>query len=111
MELKISQLSMSFCFFQWNDVIEAFRHGVPRGKHRRYMRTAENCFVGSAAVDWIFDYLKNAKKDASFGREVTRSVHISLPFHLYVVNVIVILLNHIVVLLLCSVTATASHES
>lgn len=58
-----------FFFFQWNDVISAFRQGVPRGKHRRYMRTAEDCFVGSSAVDWLLDHVKKRK---DFGPDVTR---------------------------------------
>ena len=55
--------------FQWNEVIEAFRQGVPRGKHRRYMRSADNCFLGSTAVDWLLEHLKKRK---DFSSEVTR---------------------------------------
>ena len=54
---------------QWNDVISAFRQGVPRGRHRRYMRTAEDCFAGSSAVDWL---LEHVKKRGDFGSNVTR---------------------------------------
>ncbi|XP_076441420.1 DEP domain-containing protein 1A-like [Babylonia areolata] len=53
----------------WNDAVTAFRQGVPRGKHRRFMRTAEDCFLGSTAVDWLMEYLKKQK---DFGSDVTR---------------------------------------
>ena len=68
--LLLKKKSILFIFPpQWNDVISAFRQGVPRGRHRRYMRTAEDCFAGSSAVDWL---LEHVKKRRDFGSNVTR---------------------------------------
>ncbi|KAJ8305959.1 hypothetical protein KUTeg_016504 [Tegillarca granosa] len=54
----------------WNDVILAFRNGMPVGRHRRYMKTYIDCFSTSEATDWLHEYLKN---NANFGPDVTRA--------------------------------------
>ncbi|XP_025111003.1 DEP domain-containing protein 1B-like isoform X2 [Pomacea canaliculata] len=59
----------------WNDVVSTFRQGVPCGRHRRYMRAAENCFVGSAAVDWLLNHLRH---NINFGPDVTRKQTVQL---------------------------------
>ncbi|XP_071120742.1 DEP domain-containing protein 1A-like isoform X2 [Mytilus edulis] len=59
----------------WNEVIVTFRNGMPLGRHRRYMKTYDNCFSSSEAVDWLHDYLKSNK---NFGADVTRSQTIQL---------------------------------
>ncbi|VDI58246.1 Hypothetical predicted protein [Mytilus galloprovincialis] len=48
---------------------------MPLGRHRRYMKTYDNCFSSSEAVDWLHDYLKSNK---NFGADVTRSQTIQL---------------------------------
>ncbi|KAL5015876.1 hypothetical protein ScPMuIL_005465 [Solemya velum] len=64
----------------WNEITEAFRAGVPRGRHRRYMRTYEDCFSASNATDWLHDYLKNSP---NFGKSVTRAQTVQLLQKLY----------------------------
>ena len=68
-----------FVCVQWNDTIGAFRKGVPRGKHRRYMRTVDDCFVGSTAVDWLQNHLKQYKE---FGTSITRQVQGCMKYKL-----------------------------
>ncbi|XP_077549113.1 DEP domain-containing protein 1A-like [Haemaphysalis longicornis] len=53
----------------WNNVIRSFRNGMPNGKHRRHMRTFDNCFVASEAVSWLHEHLQG---DPDFGPGVTR---------------------------------------
>ncbi|XP_055956282.1 DEP domain-containing protein 1A isoform X5 [Patella vulgata] len=64
----------------WNDVIYTFRNGMPCGKHRRYMRTYEDCFVASCAVEWVHNYMKN---NPNFGQEVTRVQTVQLLQKIY----------------------------
>ncbi|XP_077500589.1 DEP domain-containing protein 1A-like [Amblyomma americanum] len=59
----------------WNSVIRSFREGMPRGKHRRHMRTFDNCFVASEAISWLHEHLKG---DPDFGPGVTRSQTLQL---------------------------------
>ncbi|CAL1546636.1 unnamed protein product, partial [Lymnaea stagnalis] len=63
----------------WNDVISAFRQYLPCGRHRRYMKTFDNCFTGSSAVDWLLHYLKGNK---NFNEDVSRQA-LSLLNKLY----------------------------
>ncbi|XP_037287551.2 DEP domain-containing protein 1A-like [Rhipicephalus microplus] len=53
----------------WNSVIRSFRDGMPKGKHRRHMRTFDNCFVASDAISWLHEHLQD---DPNFGPAVTR---------------------------------------
>ncbi|KAL1439424.1 hypothetical protein MTO96_010241 [Rhipicephalus appendiculatus] len=53
----------------WNSVIRSFRDGMPKGKHRRHMRTFDNCFVASDAISWLHEHLQG---DPNFGPAVTR---------------------------------------
>uniref|UniRef100_K1PN15 Epidermal growth factor receptor substrate 15-like 1 n=1 Tax=Magallana gigas TaxID=29159 RepID=K1PN15_MAGGI len=53
----------------WNEVICAFRQGVPATRHRRYMKTYDNCFTAAEAVDWLHAYLRS---NCNFASEVTR---------------------------------------
>ncbi|KAI8774264.1 dep domain-containing protein 1a [Biomphalaria glabrata] len=64
----------------WNDVIFAFRQYVPCGKHRRYMKTFDNCFSGTSAAEWLLHYLKN---NNNFNEEVSRQKALSLLNKLY----------------------------
>jgi hypothetical protein len=45
------------------------RNGMPLGRHRRYMKTYDNCFSSSEGIDWLHDYLKSNR---NFGADVTR---------------------------------------
>ena len=42
---------------------------LPRKRHRLHMRAFEDCFTGSEAVDWLWDYLKQTE---AFGKNVSR---------------------------------------
>ncbi|GFN95197.1 dep domain-containing protein 1a [Plakobranchus ocellatus] len=64
----------------WNDVISAFRQYLPCGRHRRYMKTFDNCFSGSAAIEWLLQYLKT---NDSFQSDISRSKAASLVNKLY----------------------------
>ncbi|ESP05463.1 hypothetical protein LOTGIDRAFT_208491 [Lottia gigantea] len=64
----------------WNDVIYMFRNEMPCGKHRRYMRTHEDCFVASAAVEWVHNYMNN---NPNFEKEVTKVQTVQLLQKIY----------------------------
>ncbi|XP_012937092.1 DEP domain-containing protein 1A [Aplysia californica] len=64
----------------WNDVISAFRQYLPTGRHRRYMKTFENCFSGSSAADWLLQYLKT---NECFGSDISRQKSLLLLNKLY----------------------------
>ncbi|XP_062582034.1 DEP domain-containing protein 1B-like [Saccostrea cucullata] len=69
----------------WNEVICAFRQGVPAGRHRRYMKTYEKCFTATEAVDWLHNYLKS---NCNFASEVTRGQTLQLLQKLHRARVI-----------------------
>ena len=58
-----------FVSFQWNDVILTFRSGMSVGRHRRYMKSYDSCFIASESIDWLHEELKN---NPNFGPKVTR---------------------------------------
>ncbi|KAK2164134.1 hypothetical protein LSH36_68g05011 [Paralvinella palmiformis] len=53
----------------WNEVVQVFREGLPVGRHRRYMKSYESCFVASEAVTWLHQQLQ---ENSNFGHHVTR---------------------------------------
>ncbi|KAL4634907.1 DEP domain-containing protein 1A isoform X1 [Arapaima gigas] len=59
----------------WNEVTKLFRAGMPLKKHRQHFRVYGNCFMASAAVDWLHDLLRN---NSNFGPEVTRQQTVQL---------------------------------
>ncbi|XP_060555654.1 DEP domain-containing protein 1B-like isoform X2 [Ruditapes philippinarum] len=59
----------------WNGLIRNFRSDIPLGRHRRYMKTYDDCFVASDAVDWLHQYLK---KNPNFGTDVSRAQSVQL---------------------------------
>lgn len=63
--------------FQWNDVILAFRQYLPCGRHRRYMKTFDNCFSGASATEWLLQYLKT---NGNFGSDISRYSRMLLPW-------------------------------
>lgn len=54
----------------WNEIISTFRNGMPVARHSRFMKTYDNCFSSSQAIDWLHNYLKS---DKNFGTDVTRN--------------------------------------
>lgn len=59
----------------WNEIICAFRSGLPSKKHRRRMVTYTECFTATEAVTWLHCYLMN---NPNFGLDVTRQQTIQL---------------------------------
>lgn len=53
----------------WNDVILAFRRGMPVSRHRRYMKTYDSCFSANESINWLHQYLR---ANPNFGSDVTR---------------------------------------
>ncbi|XP_039253442.1 uncharacterized protein LOC120330632 [Styela clava] len=53
----------------WNEVVRSFRTHICCKKHRRLMRTYNDCFTATAAIDVLFAILKANKQ---FFGEVTR---------------------------------------
>ncbi|KAI3383005.1 hypothetical protein SNEBB_004085 [Seison nebaliae] len=48
---------------KWNRMIDDFRTRMPTGKHRKYLRTFDNCFYGSEAVKWFEDWFSTEGKE------------------------------------------------
>ncbi|XP_052775128.1 DEP domain-containing protein 1A-like isoform X5 [Mya arenaria] len=59
----------------WNGLIRAFRSDIQLSRHRRYMKTYDDCFVATDAVEWLHQYLK---KNPNFGADVSRVQAIQL---------------------------------
>ncbi|XP_013405001.1 DEP domain-containing protein 1B isoform X2 [Lingula anatina] len=59
----------------WNDIITTFRSGMKVGRHRKAMKTYDDCFVASEAIDWMHNCLQT---NPNFGPEVTRQQTIQL---------------------------------
>ncbi|XP_014375393.1 DEP domain-containing protein 1B [Alligator sinensis] len=60
---------------EWNETIELFRAGMPRGRRRSRLRTHERCFRASEAVAWLHELLRG---NQNFGPEVTRGQTVQL---------------------------------
>lgn len=71
LEIPDSHPTGAPCLLQWNEVVHSFRGGMPRGKHRRHMRTHDDCFGASEAASWLHRYLAG---NQNFGPGVTRWV-------------------------------------
>ena len=69
----------------WNDIIRQFRGGMPVKKHRYKMKTYENCFSSSDAVEWLHNHLQT---NDNFGPEVTREQTTQLLKKLYRAGII-----------------------
>lgn len=41
----------------WNEVVYAFCVGIPLKKHRKHLKSYDDCFVAKYAVDWVHHYL------------------------------------------------------
>ncbi len=53
----------------WNDVVRTFHAGMPRKKHRKGMRSVEECFTGTEAAEWMH---KRLLRNPNFGPNVSR---------------------------------------
>jgi len=59
----------------WNDIIRTMRAEMPTKKHKKNLKTYENCFSSSEAIDWLH---KNLQKNSNFGTDVTREQTVQL---------------------------------
>ena len=53
----------------WNDIVLLFRSGMPCKRHRIHMKTADRCFSGSEAINWL---QKNLTSDPRFVQDITK---------------------------------------
>lgn len=54
--------------------MRVFRTGMPIGRHWRQLRSYDDCFVASEAVEWLLDYLHQHHE---YGSEITRYASLS----------------------------------
>lgn len=40
-------------WFQWNEVVRSFRCEMPTSRHRHHLRSYDDTFTGSEAIDWL----------------------------------------------------------
>jgi len=59
----------------WNDIIRTMRAEMPTRKHKKNLKTFENCFSSSEAIEWLH---KNLQKNSNFGSDVTREQTVQL---------------------------------
>jgi len=59
----------------WNDIIRTMRAEMPVRKHKKNLKTYENCFSSSEVIDWLH---KNLQKNSNFGTDVTREQTLQL---------------------------------
>lgn len=69
----------------WNSIIRTFRAEMPLKKHKKNMRTYENCFSSTEAVDFLH---RNLQKNPNFGPDVTKDQTIQLLKKLYRAGII-----------------------
>lgn len=56
-------------------MVQIFRTGIPLKRHRRHIKTYENCFTGSEAVTWL---LRTLKRNPNFDPGITKEQTIQL---------------------------------
>ena len=69
----------------WNSIIRTFRAEMPLKKHKKNMRTYENCFSSTEAVDFLHKHLQ---KNPNFGTEVSKEQTVQLLKKLYRAGII-----------------------
>ena len=69
----------------WNSIVRNVQQGLPLKRHRRQLRTYENCFTAVEAVEWLHKHLK---KNPNFDAEVTKEQTIMLLGKLLLAGVI-----------------------
>ena len=53
----------------WNEIVLAFRSGMPRQRQRVNMKSVDGCFSGREAVEWLHG---NLARNPSFAQEITK---------------------------------------
>jgi predicted transcriptional regulator YheO len=69
----------------WNSIIRTFRAEMPLKKHKKNMRTYENCFSSTEAVEFLH---RNLQKNPNFGSDVTKEQTVQLLKKLYRAGII-----------------------
>ncbi|XP_029639867.1 DEP domain-containing protein 1B isoform X3 [Octopus sinensis] len=59
----------------WNTIIRAFKHGMPIGRRRRYMKVYDKAFTATEALEWMHKYLKS---NPNFGSDITKQQTVQL---------------------------------
>ena len=59
----------------WNEIIRTMRADMPTKKHKKNLRSYDNCFSSSEGIEWLH---KNLKKNSNFGSDVTREQTVQL---------------------------------
>ena len=56
----------------WNSIVRSLHDGFPLKKHRKHLRTYEDCFTANEAIEWLHRQLqKNPNFDSEVSREQT----------------------------------------
>ena len=56
----------------WNSIVRSLHSGIPLKRHRRHMRTYDDCFTANEAIDWLHKHLKrNPNFDADVSKDQT----------------------------------------
>ena len=56
----------------WNSIVRSLHDGIPLKKHRKHLRTYEDCFTANEAIEWLHHQLqKNPNFDSEVSREQT----------------------------------------
>ena len=53
----------------WNSIVRSLHEGVPRKKHRKHLRTYEDCFTANEVIEWL---LRQLKKNPNFDSDVSK---------------------------------------
>ena len=70
----------------WNSIVRSLHDGIPRKKHRKHLRTYEDCFTANEAIEWLFRQLKT---NPNFDSDVTKEQTLLLLQKLFRAGVIV----------------------
>jgi hypothetical protein len=69
----------------WNSIVRTLHDGMPLKRHRKHIRTYEECFSANEAIDWLNRQLK---KNPNFGDDVSKEQTVSLLQKLFRAGVI-----------------------
>lgn len=70
----------------WNSIVQSLHQGIPRKKHRKHLRTYEDCFTANEAIEWL---CKQLKRNPNFDSDVSKDQTLMLLQKLYRAGVIV----------------------
>ena len=70
----------------WNSIVRSLHEGVPRKKHRKHLKTYEDCFTANEVIEWLFRQLK---KNPNFDSDVSKEQALMLLQKLFHAGVII----------------------